>query len=333
MQGGGILRQIEKDIADKSFKKTYLIYGEEDYLVKKYTELLKSNIVDETNAMMNMDLFEGNDCNINKIINAGDTAPFFNDYRLIVVSNSGLFKDGRKADTSDMADAIRNLPDGCVYLFTNEKVDKRNALYKAVKKIGYCCEINYRDIKELTEWVKKKSGNRLDSNCANYFVKNIGNSMKHLAVELDKLLAYAGDKKISTADIDIACTKSLETYIFDMVGAMGNKNAEKALEIYNNMIFEGEEPIGILSMIARQFRLMLQCKYLQSKKNFNALQISAELKQNKFVVSNCLTQSVNFKISTLMKALEDCANCDSNIKSGLIGPKLGVEIILLKYSK
>lgn len=327
------MKQIEKDIAEKSFKKAYLIYGEEDYLVRKYTELLKSNIVNDVNSMMNLDLFEGSDCNVNKVIEAGDTAPFFSDYRLVIISDSGLFKDGRKDDTLKMSDAIKNLPDDCIYIFTNEKVDKRNSLYKAVKKVGYCCEINYQEIKYITEWLKKESVGRLDSGCASYFVKNIGNSMKHLSVELDKLLSYAGDKKITTADIDIACTKSLETYIFDMVSAMGNKNVEKALEIYNNMIFEGEEPIGILSMIARQFRLMLQCKYLQSKKNFNTLQIAAELKQNKFVVSNCLKQSANFKISVLMQALKDCADCDSNIKSGLIGQKLGVEIILLKYSK
>ena len=125
----------------------YLIYGEESYLVKEYTELLKNSIVNKENAMMNMDIFEGNNCDVNKIINAGDTAPFFSEYRLVVVDNSGLFKDGRKIDTTAMVDAIKNIPNGCVYLFTNENVDKRNSLYKAVKKVGYCCEINYQDIK------------------------------------------------------------------------------------------------------------------------------------------------------------------------------------------
>lgn len=327
------MKQIENDIKSGVFKSAYLIYGEENYLVRKYTELLKSSIIDGDNAMMNMDVFEGNDCDVNKIINAGDTAPFFSDYRLIVVSNSGLFKEGRKADTTVITEALKNLPEGCIYLFTNEKVDKRNALYKAVKKIGYCCEINYQDIKELTVWLKSESENRLDNSTANYFVKNIGNDMKHLKAELDKLLAYVGKNNIKITDIDIACTKSAEVNIFNMVAAMGNKNTETALEIYNNMIFEGEEPIGILAMIARQFRLMLQCKYLQSKKSYNSRQIAAELKQREFVVNNCLGQARNFKLSTLIKAIEDCADCDSNIKSGLMASKLGVELILLKYSK
>lgn len=327
------MKQINSDIKSGSYKSAYLIYGEESYLVKEYTELLKNSIVNKENAMMNMDIFEGNNCDVNKIINAGDTAPFFSEYRLVVVDNSGLFKDGRKTDTTAMADAIKNIPNGCVYLFTNENVDKRNSLYKAVKKVGYCCEINYQDIKELTEWVKKESGNQLDNNTANYFVRNIGNDMKHLKAELDKLLAYVGNNKVENKDIDIACTKSAEVNIFNMVAAMGNKNTDKALEIYNNMIFEGEEPIGILAMIARQFRLMLQCKYLQNKKNYNSRQIAAELKLRDFVVNNCLNQAKNFKLTVLIKALEDCANCDSNIKSGVMTSKLGVELILLKYSK
>lgn len=327
------MKQIEKDIESREFKKVYLIFGEEDYLVKKYTELLKNNIVDEENSMMNIDVFEGNNCDVNNIIAAGDTAPFFSDYRLVIVSNSGLFKEGRKADTALMAEAVKNIPDGCVYLFTNEKADKRNSLYKTVKKTGYCCEINYQDSKALIEWIKKESGNRLDNNTASYFVRNIGNSMKHLSVELDKLLAYAGDEKITSEDIDIACSKSAEVNIFNMVGAIGSKNTEKALEIYNNMIFEGEEPIGILAMIARQFRLMLQCKYLQSKNNFNARQIAAELKMRDFVVTGCLNQAKNFKLTVLMKGIEDCAKCDTDIKSGIIAPKLGVELIILKYSK
>ncbi len=327
------MKQIEKDIESRNFKRAYLIYGEEDYLVKKYSELLKTNVADEMNAVLNIEVFEGKDCNVNNIISAADTAPFFSDYRLIVVSNSGLFKEGRKADTAQMAEALKNIADDCVFVFTNEKVDKRNALYKAVKKVGYCCEINFQDNKFLVDWIKERSENRLNNSTAAYLIKNVGNSMKHIDVELDKLLSYAGNNKITNKDIDIACTKSAEVNIFNMVAAIGNKNTEKALEIYNNMIFEGEEPIGILAMIARQFRLILQCKYLQSKKGFNAKQIAAELKQREFVAVNCLTQAKNFKLTVLMNALEDCAQCDTNIKSGIIASKLGVELIILKYSK
>ncbi len=327
------MKQLDKDIETRQFKRAYLIFGEEGYLVKDYTKRLCSAVVPEESSVMNMEVFEGKDCNVSKMIQSGDTAPFFNDYRLVLVRGSGLFREGRKADTSAMSEALKNIPEDCVYVFSDENVDKRNSLYKAVKKLGYCCEIGSRDMKELSQWLIQRTDGRLSSSAASYMVKNIGSDMTHLAVETDKLLAYAGDKKITTADIDTACTRSPEVNIFNMVAAIGNKNAERALEIYNNMIFDGEEPIGILAMIARQFRLMLQCGYLKSKKNYGSKQIAEELKLREFVVSNCLGQGRNFKLNTLIRALKDCARCDSDIKSGLVAPELGVELIILKYSK
>lgn len=327
------MKQIDKDIKEQNFKSAYLLFGEESYLVKEYCEKLKKAIIDDTNSMMNIDVFEGKEYSVAKIADACDTAPFFSPYRLVMVSESGLFKDGRKDDTQFMANLVKNMPEDCVLVFYDENVDKRNSLYKAVKKVGYCCEFNTKKVDELSDWILKKSDGRLNMSTASYFVNYVGTSMTKLSVELDKLFDYTGDRKVTQNDINTACSKSLETYIFDMVDAMANKRPSKALDIYNNMIFDGEEPIKILVMIARQFRLMLQCKYLQSKNNYNALQISAELKQNKFVVTNCLKQSVNFKISTLMKAIDDCTKCDTDIKSGIINPRLGVELILLKYCK
>ena len=74
-------------------------------------------------------------------------------------------------------------------------------------------------------------------------------------------------------------------------------------------------------------------RIFKEQKNYGSKQIAEELKLREFVVSNCLGQGRNFKLNTLMQALKDCARCDSDIKSGLVAPELGVELIILKYSK
>lgn len=50
-----------------------------------------------------------------------------------------------------------------------------------------------------------------------------------------------------------------------MVGAIGGKNTELALDIYGNLLNMKESPLGILKMIARQFKMILECKYLLRK--------------------------------------------------------------------
>lgn len=156
--------------------------------------------------------------------------------------------------------------------------------------------------------------------------------MVALKEEMTKLLNYTGDKKITREDIDIACTKSVESNIFDMVGAIGGKNTELALDIYGNLLNMKESPLGILKMIARQFKMILECKYLLRKK-YTKQQIAYELGLREFIVAGCINQSRNFTLGNLMKAVEDCAKCDIDIKRGLIQDKLGVEIIILKYAK
>ena len=157
--------------------------------------------------------------------------------------------------------------------------------------------------------------------------------MEALEGEIDKLMSYASkDEEITVDLIDNICTKSPETNIFEMVDAIGRKQPAKALEIYHNMLRMKQSPVYVLKTTARQFKLILQCKYLQGK-GMNNAQIAEELSLRRFVADRCLQQAKNFKTATLVNALDDCAKCDIDFKSGKITDKLGVEVIILKYCK
>ena len=327
------MKELDNDIKTGKFKKAYLLFGEERYLINQYKDKLRAAIVDESTELMNLNIYDGQSVNVNDIISAADTAPFFSDYRLLLISDTGLFKDGRKDDTTKLAEVIKESGEGIVFLFFNEKVDKRNALYKAVKKYGYCCELNGLKEREIISFITDYSKGRLKGSTAAYFVRNIGTSLENLTGEYNKLIAYVGDGEIKKEHIDTACSKSDEINIYDMVDAIGGKNTEKALDIYNNMLFAKNEPVAIMGMISRQFRLILKCKYLQMSKKYNYRQVAAELKMNEFVAMKCCSQSKNFKLSTIMSAIEDCAKCDSDFRKGLIDIKLGVELIIIKYSR
>ncbi len=327
------MKELDKDIRSRRFKRAYLLFGEERYLINSYKDKLRSAIVDKSTELMNLNIYDGPGTAVADIISQADTAPFFSDHRLIMISDSGLFKEGRKEDTAAIAEAVKNSGEDCVFLFYNEKVDKKNSLYKTVKKYGYCCEINMLKERELIDWITEYSKGKLKGGNAAYFVRNIGSSLEKLTGEYDKLIAYTGSDDIKREYIDIACSRSDEINIYDMVDAIGSKNTEKALDIYNNMLFAKNEPVAIMGMISRQFRLILKCKYLQIQKKYNYRQIASELRMNEFVAMKCTSQAKNFSIKTLMSAIEDCAKCDSDFRQGLMDIRLGVELIIIKYSR
>lgn len=94
-----------------------------------------------------------------QIKDLADTLPFFSDYRLIIVENSGLFKSA-----NDLADYLPNSRTLQPYFLWRVMIDKRNRLYKYVNKCGYAVEMkpmNDREIKLWTVGILKQAGKQM----------------------------------------------------------------------------------------------------------------------------------------------------------------------------
>ena len=74
---------------------------------------------------------------------------FFADRRLIVIENSGFFKNA----SPELADYIKTMPDTACFLFVENEADKRGKMYKAVKSKGRVVEMARQDEKTLLYWV------------------------------------------------------------------------------------------------------------------------------------------------------------------------------------
>ncbi len=125
------MKMLQEDIQNGSFKKVYLLFGEEAYLRTQYKQKLRSVLTDPADTM-NQAFFEGKNCNPREIIDLAETLPFFADRRYIGVDNSGFFKN--KCD--DLADYLPQMPQSTCLVFTETEVDKRSRMFKAVKNLG-----------------------------------------------------------------------------------------------------------------------------------------------------------------------------------------------------
>lgn len=329
------MKNIDKHLQNKNFLNLYLIFGNEDFLKKSYEKKFLDLIVLPETKLMNFDFFEGKNVTAETIINTADTIPFMAENRLIIVKNSGLFFEGRKAETEKLCSYISKIPKTTIIVFFEESVDKRLKVFKELQKNGYATEINYLGEAELSNWVSnvfKENKKKIDTATIVYLIRFVGYEMELIFNEVNKLLDYKKDEEfILKEDIDKICTKSLETTIFELVDAIGNKNSQLAINLYNNLIFNKTSPFMILNMISRQFRLILQTKYL-AKLGFNNSEIATELSSRDFIIKRCLSQSKNFTNKILLNAIDDFLKTDVKIKTGEIDDVMGVELLVIKYS-
>lgn len=325
------MKMLAEDIRNGSFKTSYLLFGEEAYLRNQYKNRLKNALSDPTDTM-NVSRFEGKGILPSEIISLADTLPFFAERRLILIEDSGFFKN--KCD--ELADYLPTMPDTTCLLFVETEVDKRNRLYKAVQKYGRVTEFQVQDERTLMKWILgtlKKEKRQITESTLHAFLEHTGTDMENISMELDKLLSYTlGRDVITTEDVNAICTMQTTGQIFEMIRAIAEKNQKKALELYYDLLALKEPPMRILFLIARQFNQLLLVKSLAAK-GLDKGAIASRAQIAPFVAGRCMTQARSFTLAQLEAAVQDCVETEEAVKTGAVSDLLSVELLIVKYSQ
>ncbi len=317
------MRRLKEDIKSRSFHKAYLLYGEEEYLKKLYSDSLRKAVLGDGDKM-NYSCFEGKDIDVARVRDTADTLPFFSDYRIITIKESGFFKS-----SGELADYLPKMPDTTVAVFVEKEVDKRNRLYKYVNKEGIAVEMNQMSLSETKKFVGmilKENGKKMRERAVEYLLQQIDGSAYAIINEMDKLISYTwGRDEITVDDIDKVCCVHISGQIFKMIdcAAMGKK--EDALRLYRDLLTLRENPMSILYLIARHFNIILQIKQLDgAPKN----EIASKVSIPPFAVGKYLAQAKRFDEAGVKSLLDECVETEYRFKRGLMDGRMGVELLL-----
>ena len=324
------MKSLNEDIKTGQFKPAYLLYGEEAYLKKQYNDKLTKAMLPESDTV-NYAYYEGKGTNPAELIDLAETMPFFADRRLIVVENSGFFKNA----TPELADYIKNMPETACFIFVESEVDKRGKMYKAVKDKGRAVEMGRQDEKTLLYWLAgmvKKEGKQIKESTARYLVAKTGTDMENLEKEMEKLFSYTlGQTEITVQDVDEICTTQVTNKIFDMVEAVAAKQQKQALDYYYDLLALKEPPMRILYLLARQFKLLMEVKDL-SGRGYDKPQIAKTAGLHPFVAGKYIKQCRSFSKEELRSIMEEAANTEEMVKTGRLNDRMSVELFIVKYS-
>lgn len=325
------MKMLLEDIKNGSFKKVYLLYGEEAYLRTQYKQKLRDALVSSDDTM-NQAFFEGKGCNPKEIIDLAETMPFFAERRYISVDDSGFFKN--KCD--ELADYLAQMPDTTCLVFTETEVDKRSRMYKAVKDVGRAVEFKTQDEKTLTRWILgilNKEQKRITEQTLHLFLEKAGTDMENISREMEKLLSYCLDKDVITSeDVEEICTTQTTNKIFDMINAIAERRQKQALELYYDLLALKEPPMRILFLLARQFNQLLSVRNLMGL-GHDKNGIATRLSMSPFIAGKYMQQARRFTSEALIQAVKDCVQAEEDVKTGRMNDIMSVELLLIKYSQ
>ena len=324
------MKNIQADIKSGNFKQAYLLYGDEAYLKQQY----KHNLVKALNPdddRMNFSHYEGKGVDVKQLIDLCETMPFFAERRVILLEDTGFFKN----KSEELADYMKELPDYLCMVFVESEVDKRNRMYKAVKACGTIAEFARQDEKTLMRWaagILGKAGKKITQRDMELLLTKTGTDMGNLRMELEKLICYTEGRDVVTAeDIEEICTTQTTNRIFDMVRAVTEKNQKRALDLYYDLLTLKEPPMRILFLLAKQYRQLLQVKQF-AEAGLAQQEMASKLGVPSFAVRNIASCARAYTISELEQAIKDFVDAEESVKTGRLEDKLSVELLIIKYS-
>lgn len=322
------MKSLKEDLKTGQLKRVYLLYGEEAYLKKQYRDKLRNALI-QPDDTMNYAYYEGKDVNVREVIDLAETLPFFAERRLIILENTGLFKNA----SPEFADYLKEMPETTAMIFVESEVDKRGKLYKVLQSIGSAVELSKQDEGTLIRWIAtgvKREQKQISEHTVRHFLNKVGTDMENLEKELEKLFCYTLDKDVITVeDVEAICTTQITNQIFDMVHAVAAKRQKQALDYYYDLLALKEPPMRILFLLTRQFKQLLEVKEMAGK-GYAKNEIASKVGLHPFVVGKYQEQAKSFSAKELRAILEESVELEESVKTGNLTDTLGVELFIIK---
>ncbi len=328
----------------------YLFHGDEEFGKSERIAALKARLGDL--AEMNTVVLNGRSVTRAELLHHCDVPPFLGDYRLVIVTDllarleKSKSPEGKQSQTareflSWLAEMIPDIPESTLLVLNeSKKIGARNPVLKAVSKLGDRGEVRLFSTPqvrrgELAAWVTKRAremGIRLDRGVADDLASFIGPDLRLINSELEKLALYAGDRPITKKDVALLSPYAREASIFDMVDALGNRRTAQAFRLLAQMRNQGAHPLYLLTMIVRQYRILLKVKDYASR-GMRKDEIASAIKLHPYPTQKAMAQARNYTPAQLESIYDRLLETDVAIKTGKLEANLALDMLVVELAR
>ena len=336
------VKDIRRDIKTGSFKKVYLIKGEESFLKQKYANLLADSVVPAGLEVFNVHKLKGEDTNPDEISVCVEALPAMCERSCVLVHDYD-FDGANENEREKFIEIFSNLPEACVLILWQDtkgfstKTKLAKEMLALIEKNGAVCDLGKRDQNDLMRFVVAECTKRerdISFNAANYLINCVGDDIANLLNEVEKVCAYTRDT-ISVSAIDEVCIKSVEATAFQMIDALLVNDFDKAMTDVNILFGQKTEPTMILGALVSTFVDMYRVKlaantghdYTELKSVFPATY------KSDFKLRNAAKRAQRYTIGALELSLEILSRADFKLKSSFDDNQIVFEKLLIELAK
>ncbi len=322
----------------------HLIHGEEEFLRSRQLAAIRQQAGPSDLVELNTTELAGDRVTLGELQNAADAVPFLCARRLVIVHNGLKRLAGQMGDKSQPTELekllsyLDRVPHTTDLIFVEgQKLDHQHPVLRhllALEQAGrayihLCPAPTPRD---LPQWVKnhaRTKGVAISSEAAAALADAIGPDLRLIDAELEKLVAYVSPRqRIDAADVEAIVPYAQAGNVFHLADAIAERRAGSAFALLRRLRDSGSPAPYLITMIQRQFRILLQVSELtRAATPFD--EIVSRLGLRDFMVRRAQQQARHWTLSELVDAFQLLLSTDLTIKTGQLDEDTALDLLLV----
>lgn len=283
--------------------------GEEPYYIDKISEFIEQTVLAEEERGFNQMILYGRDVAVEDIVSNAKRFPMMAERQVVIVKEAQDL-----SRTFDKLDDYAKNPQPSTVLvlcYKYKTVDKRKAVYKAIKKSGVVFESKKLYDNQVPDWIKRvlsPKGYAITPKASQLLVEFLGTDLRKINNELEKLqIVLPKNTQITPEHIEENIGISKDYNNFELRKAIGARDSKKAFKIVQYFADNPKDNPMVVT-VALLFNFFSQLLKLHGMKDRNPRSVASALRVNPYFVNEYLDAARNFpmrKVSQVVALLRE----------------------------
>jgi len=320
-----------------------LLVGGDSYLRELCRKKLVEAYVAEGTRDWGVRRFSADEDDVSAILGQAQTMPMLAPLQVIFVSETEAWErlgdDSRDSLVKQISEYLDNPAPFSVLVFEAAALDQRMRLTKMFAEKAVTVSVALSDepaqrarlAEPISYEMARELGVTLDPEAAEELCDILNGELASIRTELEKLSAYAGDRRqITRADVDLLVISARKYEVWDLADMLAEREPAKALAFLDSLLKEGEPAPALLGALAWMYRKLLEAQELPA--GTNGWQAASRLKMRSNAAEIAVVRSRKFPKSQLTNGLAALYEADNRLKSGGANQRAVMEFLVTQLA-
>ncbi len=345
---------IDKILKSGAFPPVLLLFGEEDLLVQEQARALYDAAAAQDTTGMNSEIVDGDGMTLDAVLGIARSFPMMSERRVLWVRRFDAVSATKGKKGADLMEAYLNDPTPSTFLLLTADIPKAKDLGKAIQKskdggkrkfaaqkypfntlFAKAAWVEYPRMSptQTASWLidrAKDRGLTMPPGVAEFLVARSGQTLRELALELDKVVTFMGDGEAAvTEEAVLAVVGAGKQYnVFELQKAIGRRDMQQAVTIVTKMLEVDRQEMLILTMLTRYFLSLFRLIDARALSDQYAIAKAAGIPP--FAVSEHLDMLDRLGPRMVERGLRELRDAESILKSRSSDALLVLETMLVR---